>query len=99
MRARTICAVWRCREFAVDERGRCAKHRRYHPQEFRRLARIVIDRAQGRCELCGKRAMLTAHHVEPLIMGGKEIVPIDELLAVCMKCQRVEQPNGPARRA
>jgi 5-methylcytosine-specific restriction endonuclease McrA len=93
LRANTICSVWRCPNLATDDKGHCADHRRVTSQEFRRRARTVVIRAEGRCELCGTPSTkLSAHHVTPLVQGGRELVDLDELLALCPHCQSVETP-------
>jgi 5-methylcytosine-specific restriction endonuclease McrA len=91
MRARTLCAVYGCDQL-VEIGSRCERHRRRSPQAYRRAARRAIERAHGRCERCGVQARLSAHHVRPLIEGGTEIVPDDELLALCASCQQRERP-------
>lgn len=54
----------------------------------------VKDRAQGRCELCGKRSFriengqwyLEVHHVQPLAEKGKDVP--DNTVALCPNCHR-----------
>jgi hypothetical protein len=86
-----LCAAWGCDQLVTGV-GLCDRHRRRSPQAYRRAARRVIARAAGRCERCGARARLSAHHVRTLIEGGAEIVTVDELLALCASCQARERP-------
>jgi 5-methylcytosine-specific restriction endonuclease McrA len=93
MRARTLCAVAGCPETAVSKDGRCEAHRRRGGYRWRVKAKLVVARAGGRCERCGRpHARLSAHHVRSLVMGGRELVEIDELLAICASCQAIERP-------
>lgn len=54
-----------------------------------RVRRYVLERAKGRCELCGEKGFMTAtgylylesHHIKPLSEGGKDSV--DNVVALC----------------
>jgi 5-methylcytosine-specific restriction endonuclease McrA len=98
-RARTICAVLDCAAFALPNERTCEQHRRRSSQQWRKVAALVVKRADGRCERCGQPARLSGHHVRPLVLGGNELVGVDEALALCASCQAVERPaSRPALR-
>ena len=48
------------------------------------VAKIVLDRAKGYCERCGKSADLALHHRKLKSRGGKDEVV--NLVAVCVFC-------------
>jgi HNH endonuclease len=86
MRASSVCAVAGCRVPAVSVDGRCEAHRRRGGAKWRALRDQVRDRAGGSCERCGRRTGLAVHHINPLVGGAPELVPIDELEALCDLC-------------
>ena len=45
----------------------------------------------GRCELCGSKRGLEAHHIVPLIFGGPDTE--DNLLVVCCSCHAKLTPR------
>lgn len=60
------------------------KHRKSYSQDTRQL---IYERANGRCELCGRRILLedmTLDHVKPLSMGGADNV--ENLSCTCEPC-------------
>lgn len=95
-RARTLCAVRGCPAHAVDG-SRCEQHRRTNSRAWRKIAARTIERAGGICERCDREATLSAHHVDALVDGGREIVTLDKTLALCASCQTIESPQ-PERR-
>ena len=54
------------------------------------VRRWCLDRAEGRCEICGDRAH-HAHHILPRSAGGKD--DLANLLAVCWACHRRAHDN------
>jgi len=68
--------------------------KRVRRQRF--LRNLVIHRADGTCELCGKKApfiskkgtpYLEIHHIKPLSDGGEETA--DNVIALCPNCHRM----------
>ena len=51
------------------------------------IAKIVLDRAKGYCEKCGKSADLALHHRQLKSRGGKDEVV--NLVAVCHPCHNL----------
>lgn len=63
------------------ERLRQARHIATHtPAEWQ----IILDRAAGRCTLCGKQRPLTKDHIRPLHDGGDDSA--SNLRALCRSC-------------
>lgn len=59
-------------------------HRKTYSQDTRRL---IYERAEGRCELCGRKILfeeMTIDHIIPLSMGG--IDSISNLSSTCEPC-------------
>ena len=54
------------------------------------LAKHVIEEA-GRCELCGSKRNLEAHHIVPIVCGGPD--EYDNLLCVCGRCHSLLTPK------
>lgn len=58
----------------------------YHTERWERFRRLVIDRAGGRCERCGK--MITGrfivHHITPAT--HENFFDLDNLQLLCIEC-------------
>jgi len=54
---------------------------RYIPAQVRKS---VLERAKGRCELCGRKGKLELHHFFPPSMGG--VSHPSNLIALCPEC-------------
>jgi hypothetical protein len=74
---------------AIVARAECRRPSQH--QSMQKVRRVVIARAQGRCELCGVETdRLSVHHptkVATLLYHGLDpIGDPDELIATCRSC-------------
>ena len=51
----------------------------------------IVEEA-GKCELCGSRRGLEAHHIIPLVCGGEDVE--DNLICVCQCCHTLLTPRS-----
>ncbi len=57
----------------------------YGDPEYKRNRKLLLRRAGGRCERCGKKtARLQADHVIPVTQGGTHLLA--NLMALCFDC-------------
>ena len=71
------------------ERLRLARRVATHtPAEWQ----IIIGRAAGRCEICGRRRKLTKDHITPLCTGGDD--GAQNLRAICQSCNAGSSLGG-----
>ena len=72
--------------------------KRLKSARWRRLRRIVFERAGWRCEECGRAGRLECDHKVPLHRGG-EVWALSNLQALCRGCHieksRRERPEIP----
>ena len=79
--------------------NRAERRRVYRSARWRRLRRMVLERAGNRCARCGGAGRLEVHHRRPLACGGD---PFDatNLQALCRRChfstEPVRRPRGTA---
>jgi 5-methylcytosine-specific restriction endonuclease McrA len=92
-----VCCVPGCPTRIPSTKSRCKAHggnkRTGKPRPttsaWRKLRTQVLARASWRCERCGAPAT-EVHHRVPVARSGKEIVPLNELEALCGWCHRSE---------
>jgi hypothetical protein len=89
MTARTVCATVGCHHTATHE-GRCDQHRRRRGRPWQRLRQAVLQRDHHRCTICGQPGR-EVHHSRPLVLGGTELPPLDQLETRCS----THNPRGP----
>ena len=68
------------------------KRKKYSDEE----RKIIYDKSNGRCELCGQRLFLdnmTLDHIIPLSMGGKD--DMENLQASCYACNQFKSNSLP----
>lgn len=68
-----------------------AYDRRRHSRYARRLATECKARAGWKCEECGSRYRIEAHHVEPLAKKVYQVhigVTVDNLVCLCYDCHQ-----------
>lgn len=71
------------------ERVRVARSKGTHTQDE---WREILVRAEGRCEMCRRRAKkLTKDHIEPLYLGGSDAA--SNLRAICRRCNSSRGTN------
>ena len=56
------------------------------------VRRRVLDRADGRCELCGREGKLELHHLFPRNMGGANHP--SNIIALCCECHSKQFAHG-----
>ena len=64
------------------------RRRSQHGKEIRKY---IYDKADGRCELCGRKILqteMTIDHVIPLAMGGRD--EIENMQCVCRMCNQLK---------
>ena len=97
---RKPCLVHRCPNYALEGRSYCAAHtarradlgltgERGTTGNWRRLRRIVLRNARGRCQ-CGAPAT-DVHHVD----GNSANNSIGNLIALCWRCHRAAHGAKP----
>ena len=82
-------------------RNQRADHREYDSAEFKRNRPLVLERARGRCESCGRRIGLRARdwvcdHIVPIVDGGGS--EMSNLGALCVPCSNAKTRLDRARR-
>lgn len=63
----------------------------------RQTRKMIYDKADGRCQLCGKKILLSElslDHILPLSMGGEDCV--DNIQATCFDCNQLKRNCLPA---
>lgn len=70
--------------------ARVSKKQARKAADWFQIRRWCLERAQGRCEVCGDRAW-HAHHILPRSAGGRD--DLSNLLAVCHSCHRRVHDN------
>ena len=87
MRARTICIVGGCPEFAEHgSRSRGHQLRRTSGRRWHRLVARVVARDYGRCWLCGELGATTGDHVVRVREGGGD--ELENLHAAHVECNQ-----------
>lgn len=64
---------------------------RKRSQHGKEIRKYIYDKADGRCELCGRKILLpemTIDHVVPLAMGGRD--EIENMQCVCRMCNQLK---------
>lgn len=67
----------------------CWRRKPKRKQYSKEVRRMLYNKADGRCQLCGRKLMfesITLDHIIPLKMGGKD--DIDNLQIACNICNR-----------
>ena len=64
---------------------------RKRSQHGKEIRKYIYDKANGCCELCGRKVLLpemTIDHVVPLAMGGRD--EIENMQCVCRMCNQLK---------
>lgn len=57
-----------------------------HSETWQRKRKIIIKRAAGQCELCGKHTIyFEVHHIDYTRLGAEHL---DDLAAICKDCHK-----------
>lgn len=63
-------------------------------QRWKRMRRLVYERADHRCESCDRTgAVLHAHHIIPVVDGGEKY-DLENLVCLCVGCHQDEHGRG-----
>lgn len=66
-------------------------------EKWARTRRLVLLRANHRCEKCGEATARQVHHLTYEHLGDE---PLEDLVAVCIPChQAIHNPDGPRAQA
>lgn len=67
----------------------------YNKSEWKTLSKIVLDRANGKCERCGEEhKRLHIHHIVPIKNGGEFLCDANKLIVLCPKCHYFIHSNN-----
>lgn len=67
----------------------------YNKSEWKTLSKIVLDRANGKCERCGdEHKRLHIHHIVPIKNGGEFLCDANKLIVLCPKCHYFIHSNN-----
>lgn len=59
------------------------------------LRKIVLDRDNNECQICGNKEKLNCHHINPVSISPIEAADIDNCITVCEGCHlKIHQQNG-----
>ena len=63
---------------------------RYDTPEWERTRLLALQRAHWRCENCGKRGWLDAHHIDPVAVYPELFHLLSNIRALCRPCHDIE---------
>ena len=63
-----------------------------HTRRWSRLRRVILDRDNWRCRVCGKHGKMEVDHIRPVRNGGAEW-DANNLQAICRACHMAKTAN------
>lgn len=62
--------------------------------EYKAWRKAVLDRAAGRCDICGREAPLEAHHIVSVFKDFSKALDTENGMALCHECHKEADKKG-----